>query len=172
MTSRFTERNLDMQGFACETDASIAGVAPWLRLTPSLSTAWIVTGTALASPAVLFCFSLTSAFGASRREHPFDRLYNRGLRRITKTAPLPANPPPRRFAMGLAAAWAATAAALFATGHKRTGRIAGGLLGLAGATVASTHFCLGSFVYRQLEKLPKPRRGLPRYPRVSVAGLE
>lgn len=171
MTSRFTERNLNMQGFACETDARIAGVEPWLRLTPSLSATWIVAGTALASPAVLLGFALTSAFGASRREHPFDRIYNQGLRRITKTAPLPANPPPRRFAMGLAAAWAATSAALFATGHRRAGRIAGGLLGVAGATVASTHFCFGSLLYRQLEKLNRPR-ALPRSPRVSVARFE
>lgn len=168
MTSRFTERNLNMQGFACETDARIAGVESWLRLTPSLSTAWIVTGTALASPPVLFGFALTSAFGASRREHPFDQLYNRGIRRLTKTNALPENPPPRRFAMGLAAAWAATSAALFATGHRRAGHIAGGLLGLAGAAVASTHFCLGSLVYRQLEKLETRRPELPHYPRVSV----
>jgi hypothetical protein len=149
----FTERALAMQGFPIETDPSIRRIAPWLRLTPSLSTLWIATGTALASPAMLLGFSLVSAFGASRHKHPFDRLHE----------PLPDNPPPRRFAMALAAAWAATAAALMATGHRRAGMLAGGLLGVAGATVASTHFCVGSWAYRQLERLrsatPSPSRG-------------
>jgi 4-hydroxybenzoate polyprenyltransferase len=142
-----------MQGFRIRADPSIRRVEPWLRLTPSLSALWIASGTALASPATLLGFSLFSAFGASRHKHPFDRLYDRGIRRRTKTEPLPDNPPPRRFAMALAAAWAATAAALLATGHRRAGLVAGSLLSVSGATVATTHFCLGSWLYRQLERL-------------------
>lgn len=142
-----------MQGFPIRSDPSIRRVEPWLRLTPSLSTLWIASGTALASPATLFGFALFSAFGASRHKHPFDRLYDRGIRRLAKSEALPDNPPPRRFAMALAAAWAATAAALLATGHRRAGLVAGGMLSVAGGTVATTHFCLGSWIYRQLERL-------------------
>jgi hypothetical protein len=133
-----TERGLAMQGFS---DPAVCTVQRGLRFTPSLSTLWIATGTALASPVVLLGFALTSAFGASQRRHPFDRLYGR---------PLPENPPPRRFAMALAAAWAATAAILLATGHRSSGVVAGALLTAAGATVATTHFCLGSWVYRRI----------------------
>jgi len=141
-TTTVTERGLALQGFR-PSDPAIRRVQPWLRMTPSLSTLWIASGTALGSPAILGGFSLVSAFGASQHKHPFDRLH-RGL---------PDNPPPRRFAMGLAAAWAATAAALFATRHRLGGRIAGGLLAAAGLTVATTHFCLGSFIYRQLQRI-------------------
>src|SRR5262249_48138050 len=130
--------------FPVQADPSIRKVAPWLRATPALSTLVITGGTVLASPAVLLGFAAISAFGASQRKHPFDRIYRRQL---------PDNPPPRRFAMGLAAAWATTAALLMTTGHRRAGRIAGGLLGAAGLTVATTHFCLGSWIYRQLERL-------------------
>ena len=156
-----TERGLAMQGFPIGSDPSLRRVEPWLRLTPALSTVWIASGTILASPAMLLGFSLVSAFGASRHQHPFDRLYDRGLRPLVKGEPLPDNPPPRRFAMALAAAWAAVAAALLATEHRRAGRVAGGLLSVAGATVASTHFCLGSWVYRQLERLPRSERRRP-----------
>jgi 4-hydroxybenzoate polyprenyltransferase len=149
----FTERGLAMQGFPIRSDPSIRRIEPWLRLTPSLSTLWIAGGTALASPAALLGFAILSAIGASRHKHPFDRFYDRGIRRLAKSEPLPDNPPPRRFAMALAAAWAATAAALLWTGHRRAGLVAGGLLGAAGATVASTHFCVGSWTYRQLERL-------------------
>ncbi len=148
MTSQFAQRNLAMQGFKAVPSAS-----SWLRMTPSMSTTWIATGTALRSPLVLLGFSLVSAFGASRRTHPFDQVYNRGLRRLTHGDALPENPAPRRFAMGLASAWAATTAALFATGHKRGATVAGALLALAGGLVASTHFCVGSFIYRQVERL-------------------
>jgi len=148
--SRLGERGLAMQGFA--RNRAIRRVSPWLRVTPSLSTLWIVTGTALASPAVLLGFAALSAFGASRHRHPFDRLYAIAHRRAGRhgRARLPDNPPPRRFAMGLASAWALATAALFARGHRTAGRTAGGLLGLAGATVATTHFCFGSWAYRQL----------------------
>lgn len=54
--------------------------------------------------------------------------------------------------MGMAAAWAAATAALLATDHRRAGLIAGALLSLSGATVATTHFCLGSWTYRQLQR--------------------
>jgi hypothetical protein len=154
---RFTERGLAMQGFPNPSGPAIRKVEPWLRLTPLLNTLWIAAGTALESPATLLGFSLVSALGATRQKHPFDQLYNRGVRRLAKSEPLPDNPPPRRFAMGLAAAWAATAAALLLTSRRRAGLVAGGLLAVAGATVSSTHFCLGSWTYRQLERL----RSLP-----------
>jgi hypothetical protein len=148
-----TARGLAIQGFPIRSEPSLGSLAPWLRLTPSLSALWIVTGTALASPALLLAFAAVSAFGASQRKHPFDLLYNRGLRPLVGSAPLPDNPPPRRFAMGLAAAWAAASAALFASGHRRAGYVAGSLLGVAGTTVATTHFCLGSWIYRQLGRI-------------------
>jgi hypothetical protein len=153
--ARFTTRNLEMQGFTCASAPSLERVAPWLRLTPSLSTAWIATGTALASPGALLGFSFVSALGASRRRHPFDRIHDVLRRRRAAGAPLPENPPPRRFAMALAAAWAAATAALFATGHRRGGRVAGGLLGLAGLSVATTHFCFGSWLYHRLARLAR-----------------
>jgi hypothetical protein len=144
MLEQWGERGLALQGFARKR--SIRRAAPWLRVTPSLSTLWIATGTALGSPALLLGFAAMSAFGASRHRHPFDRLYGVAHRRKR----LPDNPPPRRFAMGLAAAWAVAAALLLARGHRTAGRTAGGLLGLAGAAVATTHFCLGSWIYRRL----------------------
>jgi hypothetical protein len=137
-----TERGLAMQGFP--TSIGKKG----LRFTPSLSTLWIAAGTARASPEALLSFALVSAFGASRRRHPFDRLY-----RVATSEALPENPPPRRFAMALASAWAATTAMLFATRHRAAGFVAGALLATAAATVATTHFCVGSWIYRQGEGL-------------------
>jgi uncharacterized protein DUF4395 len=147
------ERGLAIQGFQMPASPPLRRAQPWLRLTPSLSTLWIASGTALGSPKMLLGFSLVSALGASQHRHPFDRLYDRAIRPLAHGPELPDNPPPRRFAMALASAWAATAAALFATGHRRAGVVTGALLGAAGATVATTHFCFGSWLYRQLMRL-------------------
>jgi hypothetical protein len=136
----FAQRNLAMQGFDL---ALPRAKTRWLRMTPSLNTLWIATGTLLASPITLLGFSVVAAYGASQRSHPFDAVY-----RWTHDEPLPDNPPPRRFAMAVASAWATATALLFATGHRRAGTIAGAALTLAGASVATTHFCLGSLVYR------------------------
>lgn len=158
-TSTLTKRGLAMQGFRVDSDPSIYRVQSALRFTPSLSALWIAAGTALASPAVLLGFSLVSAIGASQRRHPIDRVYDRSIGRLVKSGPLPENPPPRRFAMALAAAWAATSAILLATGHRSAGRVAGALLAGAGMTVATTHVCVGSWVYRQGERLAHDRGG-------------
>lgn len=148
--STWTERALAMQGFPMRMDPSLRRAASWLRLTPSLSTLWILSGLGLESPPLLLSFAAVSALGASRRRHPFDRLYDRVVRPLAHSAPLPDNPPPRRFAMGLAATMAATSAALLAGGRRRTGLAVGGLLGAAAVTVATSHFCVGSWIHRHV----------------------
>lgn len=52
--------------------------------------------------------------------------------------------------MVLAAAWSAATGALFAAGLDPIGYASGAALSLAGLTVAATHFCLGSWLFRRL----------------------
>jgi hypothetical protein len=146
-----SDRNLSMQGFPIQQDSSFQRIRPWLRFTPSLSTLWIATGTALASPTALFTFSLISAVGASQNKHPFDHLYEHAIMPFTHGEPLPDNPPPRRFAMALASAEAISAASLLATGHRKAGIVTGAVLTFSAATVALTNFCLGSWIYRKVK---------------------
>jgi hypothetical protein len=155
MTSAIRQ-HLIWQGFACDSDPRIAGAAVWLRFTPALSTLFIVTGTALRSPAILWSFAAIAALGAAGW-HLFDHLFNAAVRRWVGAAPLPPNPPPRRFAMAVAAGWSALAGLLMAWGLDWAGVAAGGLLALAGLTVATTHFCVGSWLYGVLWR----RQGVP-----------
>ncbi len=133
--------------------ASLPQLAPWLRLTPALSTIWIFLSTALASPIALWAFALVSAFGASRNRHPFDYLYNQGLRHWAGGPELPTNPAPRRFAMLLAAIWAAATGGLFTVGQLTAAYISGALLVCAGSLVATAHLCVGSLVYWGIVRL-------------------
>src|SRR5579859_5021356 len=121
-----TRQCLIMQGFACDSDPSIAGAAAWLRFTPVLSTLTIVTGTALRSPAILWAFAVVAALGASGW-NPFDYVFDVAVRHLVGAAPLPANPLPRRFAMAVAAVWSALAGVLMALGMNWLGVIAGGM---------------------------------------------
>ena len=146
------ERNLTMQGFSCSSESGTREIEPWLRFTPALSMIWILVGTIVAIPLVLWIFSIISGLGATSSRHPFDHIYNRWIRRYTQTSELPINPRPRRFAMFLAALWAAVTGTLFLFDFMLAGYISGFLLTAAAVLVATTHFCLGSWIYRNIER--------------------
>jgi hypothetical protein len=76
--------------------------------------------------------------------HPFDLLWNRGLRHLVRAPELPPNPPRRRHAFKLATVWLLTTAALPAAGATTAGLALGVLLLIACATVTATNFCLPS----------------------------
>lgn len=80
----------------------------------------------------------------------FDELFNVLVRHWVGAARLPPNPAPRRFAMAVAAVWSGAAGWLMTIGLGWAGVALGSALAVAGATVATTHFCLGSWLYRLL----------------------
>lgn len=148
--SSMTRSCLTLQGFACDIPA-FGPIAPWLRWTPVLSTIVILFGTVLQQPYILWAFAVIAFVGAAGW-NAFDALFNYGVRFALKLPRLPPNPAPRRFAMGLAAAWAAVTGVLFAAGWTRSGLVAGILLLIAAVTVATTQFCVGSLVWRLLHR--------------------
>lgn len=139
-----------MQGFSCSVGSVIPEVQAWLRLTPAISTAWITAGLLLTSPALLFTFAAVSAFGSTRESHPFDALYNYGIRAFIDAPPLPPNPIPRRFSMALAAGWSTLVGVLFMLGAVFWGYLFGAVLLLAGLANILTHFCLGAWIYHKI----------------------
>ena len=91
VVSPVTRRRLEIQGFIGLSDESLREVGPWLRFTPALCTGIVMIGTVLALPALLWVLVPIALFGAVFPRHPFDYIYNIGLRRLTGTRPLPAN---------------------------------------------------------------------------------
>jgi len=149
MISDGARRGLILQGFACDEDPKIADAARWLRFTPAVSTLCIIAGTVLRAPGVLWAFAVVAAIG-SLGWNAFDQIFNSVVRPWLHAPPLPRNPAPRRFAMAVAAAWSAVAGLLLWLGPVWAGLTAGAALAVAGGTVATTHFCLGSWMYRRL----------------------
>lgn len=142
-------KKLELQGYSCNIDSQAMKLRHWLRLTPLLSTLWIAAGLFYSSPFILAFFALVSTAGAGMWNHPFDLVYNKGLRFLSGTPPLPPNPLPRRFSMGLAAGWSMLVAFFFAIGFNTTAYLLGGILITAGLTMTLTHFCLGAWIYKQ-----------------------
>ncbi len=148
-------QNLEMQGFSCSIVSEIREIQLWLRLTPALSAVWIAVAMAFTSPLLLWIFSAVSMHGALSKLHLFDMIYNLLISRYTKTPLLQPNPKPRRFSMFIASVCSALSGLLFISGYVIAGYITG--IGLVGAAtlVASTHYCLGSWVYGIIGQLSR-----------------
>ena len=109
---------------------------------------WAAVGTALASPTILWALAPFAALGAILPGHPFDLLYNFGLRHLFGTPALPRYGIRRRFACALATIMIAAAAWGFQTGRPMVGYIFGWSLVAAAFVNVSTGFCVPSFIVR------------------------
>lgn len=158
-----TLRRLDIQGFDHVDAAALARVAPWLRLAFGLCALVAAVGTATASPPLLLVLVLIASLGALFPVHPFDLVYNFGIRFITGTPPLPRRGAQSRFACGLGAVWLFATAWHFQVGHDIVGYVLGGLLTGVAGLVSTTDVCVPSLLYRSLLGFP-PRRHTSRRP--------
>ncbi len=140
-------QRLDIQGYGCETDEMLARTQLWLRFSPGLCATIAAIGTALASPEILWGLMVFAVLGAVLTFHPFDLIYNHGIRRLTQTPEMPRNGAPRRFACAMASAWLLAAGALFQTGYDAAGYVLGGALVATAGLITTTHICIPSIVY-------------------------
>jgi len=152
--SATTRRRLEIQGFVGLDDRTLAETGPWLRLAFALCTVLAAIGTLFASPVFLWALTPIAALAAALPVHPFDLLYNFGLRHLTGTGPLPKRGAPSRFACGLGAVWLLVTGWAFQSGHTLTGYILGGALTFVGLLVSSTDICIPSLIYRTIFGFP------------------
>lgn len=151
MTLSSTLRHrLDIQGYSRVDDATLAQTQVWLRMSPALCAAIAALGTALASPAILWGLMVFAALGAVLTFHPFDLIYNLGVRHLTGAAELPRNGAPRRFACAMASVWLLTTGGLFYAGSDIAGYLLGGALVAVAGLITVSHICIPSLVYRAL----------------------
>jgi hypothetical protein len=121
------------------------------------------TGTALANPWILWATGVTAFLGAIFPMHPFDLIYNFGIRYLTKTPKLPPNHAPRRFACGMATVWLAGTGYAFYSSARTTGYVLGGILTSVALLVSATDFCIPSLVYKLIFGRPAcPAEDRPR----------
>jgi len=170
MTVSSVRRNIMAQGFCDVDEGTCARINYALRLSPAICMVWAAIGTWRQSPLVLGALVPFAVLGALLPGHPFDVLYNHGLRHLTGGPTLPRYGARRHFACGLAAAMLTAAAWAFATGMATLGTTLGWLLVGAAFVNVSTGFCIPSFLVRlAVGEVPcNETRTVPRTPRAAI----
>ncbi len=140
----------EVRGIESSDDDEFQRLAPWFRTTFILCTTFMAIGTALASTPILLAMVVIAGLGGIFHRHPFDYVYNYGVRRLTRTRMLPTNNAPTRFACGLASVWLIAMVIAFEAGAAWLGYALGvGIVAVAGL-VAVTDFCIPSMIYQTL----------------------
>jgi Domain of unknown function (DUF4395) len=148
MTVKSSVRNrIEAQGFCGLDDATLRELAPWIRWTYTLGTLVTVIGVVTVSPAVLWTLAAITSVGIFLPFHPFDLLYNHGIRYLTGTGPFPDSGPQRHFVFVIATIWLVATGWAFGVDATVTGIALSGALILVGTLASVTHFCIPSFIY-------------------------
>lgn len=147
--SAFTKENLNKQGFGSLDDDAKSRFALPLRFTPAVALILIGVGLALRSPVWLGAMSLVAFSGALfPRWMILDLVYNLVVRHLFHAQALPATPMPRRFSYIISTVFLAASALSFHFGWAALGFILGGMVAIGAAILATSLWCLGSWVYR------------------------
>jgi hypothetical protein len=120
--------NLTTQGY-CLSDGERRELWLGVRFSTGLCLTLVVVALALESPVMVFVLAGIGVIAWFSANHPFDHLWNHGLRHLVGGPPLPPNPARRRHAFKIATAWVAARSAREAA---------------ACATVTATNLCLPS----------------------------
>jgi hypothetical protein len=137
------DANLGVQGYRLTEDES--RTLRWgLRFPTAICLALVVAGLALQSAALILALVPLGAVAGWTRRHPFDLIWNHGLRRLSGAKELPPNPTPRRHAFKLATVWLLAIGLLFAFNQAMAALILGGVLVAVCALVTATNFCIPS----------------------------
>ncbi len=148
---------LDVQGFDTVDEELLAEVGPWLRLAFGLCATLAIAGTALASQPLLLALAGIAFLAAVFPVHPFDLIYNHGIRHATGTRPLPKRGPPARFACGVGALWLIVTVGAFQSSFTTVGYVLGFTLASVAILVSTMDICIPSMIFRAIFGAPLPR---------------
>jgi hypothetical protein len=135
--------NLTTQGYYL-SDAERRELSVGLRFSTGLCLTLVVVALALESPVMVFILSGIGVIAGFSARHPFDHLWNHGIRRLVGGPSLPPNPTRRRHAFKVATAWLVIVGSLLAAGATVVALALGGLLVAACTTVTATNLWLPS----------------------------
>ena len=143
-------KRLELQGFVGLSDDEVMQFNYWLRLAPAICLAWVAVGVGYASPVMIAMLVPFAFLGGVSDGHPFDMIYNHGIRHLLGRPELPDYGPPRRFACLMASVVLSLTAILFAVGMNFAAYVLGGLMIVMATVQVTTGFCMPSALYRRL----------------------
>jgi hypothetical protein len=157
MNIEHTRKYLQIQGFDLD-DETLAEVGPWMRWPYVLCASILVTGVALASPWILWALAAIAISTVFLPSHPFNYVYNYGVRHLTGTRALPPGTAQGKFSCGVGGIWLIATGAAFFIGATTLGYVLGGVLAAVATLVATTHVCIPSMIYNALFERKQPQR--------------
>ena len=137
------DANLAVQGYRLSSQERRA-LGFGLQFPTALCLVLVVAGLALQSAVMILALVPIGAVAGWTARHPFDLLWNHGLRVLFDAPPLPPNPTPRRHAFKLATVWLLAVGVLLAVGQATAALVLGGVLVAVCGLVTLTHFCVPS----------------------------
>ena len=143
-------QNLETQGY-CLTSDDARSLRLGLRFPTALCLSLVIAALALQSALMVALLVPVGLVAGWTRRHPFDYLWNQGLRRLTGAPELPPNPVRRRHAFKLATVWLTGVAVLFAAGANTAALVLGGVLVVVCGLVTVTNFCVPSTMLAWLD---------------------
>ena len=146
----WTHANLETQGYGLSADEA-RSLRVGLRFPTALCLVLVITGLALESALMIALLVPVGALAGWTSRHPFDLLWNHGLRGVTGSPELPPNPTRRRHAFKLATFWLAAIVGLFWLGATIAALVLGGVLVAVCSLVTVTNFCIPSTMLAWLE---------------------
>jgi hypothetical protein len=134
-------KRLEIQGFFGLTDEEVTQFNYWLRLSPAICLIWIGVGVYFASPWILGMLVPFEFLGGMSKGHPFDMLFNYGIRHVLGLPELPDYGVPRRFAFVMGSVMTGVTATLFALGANTAAYVIGGLMMSVASIQVTTGLC-------------------------------
>ena len=152
MNAAWMRGNPASQGY-CLPDGQLRSLRFAVRFSTGLCLPLVAAALVLESPIMLLGLAAIGAVAGFTPRHPFDLLWNHGVRALARRAPeLPPNPRRRRHAFKLGGVMVLVVAGLFAVGLPSAALVLGGLLLCACASATVLNFCVPSELMARLER--------------------
>jgi hypothetical protein len=135
--------NPSCQGY-CLTDQQLHELRLAVRFPTGLCLPLVATGLVLESPALLLALTSLAIIAGFTPRHPFDLVWNHGVRHAVGGPKLPPNPLRRRDAFKIGTGFLLAVSGLFVAGLTVAGLVLGGLLLAACTSVTVLNFCVPS----------------------------
>jgi hypothetical protein len=132
------------------SDEEISQHAVGNRFAYQMCTLLFTTGIILINIPLLSIAAIIAFLAAILPYHPFDYLYNYGVRHWISRPRLTHRTPQAKFACGIAAIWLGIIIYLFYHNHFVWGYVLGGVLFLIAILVSTIDFCIPSLIYNRL----------------------
>jgi hypothetical protein len=150
--SPVTRRRLETQGYVGFTDAELNNFKFGIRFAFYACGLLVLSGLIFSKVEILLVAMGVAFLAALSPSHPFDYIYNYGVRQLLGKPRMPARSNQGRFACGIATFWLAGVIFLLKANLHVWAYIAGAIL-LTGAVLVSTlDICIPSMIYNFLFK--------------------